>query len=411
MKIKFRAIFLLIAILAFACASCGDDDSSSNDFEYELQADDDDDSDDDDPDPPVNPFLNPQRFGPYRVGNTSFILEDTQRLLSCGTGNRRLVVEAWYPAADDADQLPENEIFDFFLTQRDEAVAIYIDHEHFKSEADNFPTGSFRDAPINPDAPLMPLLVFSHGFSGERFQNFNMANYLASHGYLVVSADHTCNALASCFPDGIVDFTILNLPLTLGERIGDIQFLITQFTQNTPEIFEGRVDSDRVAIFGHSFGGITVTETIKQEPRAKAMLQLAALGLPNVPNTVTAPSMYMSGQQDKWMGPFMFLHDGNIANMPAPKWELEFYDTGHFAFSDYCIYSHKIGDGGDGCGQGTRRGSGEPFANPTPDHMRSMIFPYAVAFFGAILFEEETLWDYLDENHNPDWMLYTQTLE
>lgn len=358
---------------------------------------------------PVQQQQNPldvSKPGPYFVGNTSFIFEDTSRLLGCGEGNRRLVVEAWYPAANGADQWPQNIISDFFLNQLEAAV------ERFGEDGlVDYSTGSYRDAPLHPGAPPMPILIFSHGFSSNRFQNYTMANHLASHGYLVVAPDHTCNAMIAPLPDEAVFFSVLNAPFSIFQRVGDLRFLIDVFTGQTPEMFARRLDTTRIGIWGHSFGGWTVVETVKQEPRVSAVLQLAAFGIPGVPEDVDLPSMFLWGEEDKWMTPFESLHDQVIEEMPLPKYLLNFFNTGHFAFSDLCRFSPDLAENGNGCGTETRIGSNELFENPDPDTMHEILNPYATAFFGSVLFESPECTEYLASNRFPKRIEYLPVTE
>lgn len=410
-----RGVIVVVSLwVLWGVAACDSDDNSEStgsepaddDTDDDSAPDDDADDDADDDGLPVNPFLYPGRPGPYPVGNTSFFLEDDTRALGCGEGNRRLVVEVWYPATDDADAYPENTLYDFFLDQQEEAMAAFAEHGDMPPP-DNYPTGSYRDAPLRDEPAAMPLIVFSHGFTSNRFQNYSTANWLASHGYAVVSPDHTCNALVAPFPDGIIGFSLLDAPFTIFERVADVRFLIDVFTQSPPAPFEGRIDAERVGIMGHSFGGFTVSETIKHEPRAGAMVQLAAFGLPGVPDDVTAPSLFVRGEQDKIMAPFGAFHDAYRDQMPAPKIELSFADTGHFAFSDLCVFSPWLAEDGNGCGEETRIGSDELFTNPTPAAMNDMMSPYITAFFGAVFFAEPELWHYLETNHHPELVTHT----
>jgi len=409
----FALVFLVMALMASGCGDDDDDDSTmpETDDDDNDAADDDDSGDDDsadDDDDSTNPYLNPETYGPYLVGNTSYVMEDETRELFCGEGNRRMVVEVWYPASDDADQWAENTFYSFFLDQLEAAIEEFKDHGDLGEPPADFVTGSYRDAPLHPDSGPMPILLFSHGLSSTRFQNYTHANYLASHGYVVVSPDHTCNALLTPLPEGIVTFSTPDVLFTLGERKGDMSFLIDVFTENPPEKFAGRLDNDRVALFGHSFGGFTITETIKVEPRARAMVQLAAFGFPRVPEEVDQPSMYLTGQQDKVMYPFRNWHVAHRDNMPNPRFELSFYDTGHFAFSDLCTYSPWLTNG---CGTENKILSEEMFTNPTVEQMNAMIGPYLVAFFGATLFDEPSLWQYLQGNHFPEFFNYFTWLD
>lgn len=416
MKNLFRLMLICLLACAIALAACDDDDDDNNDAVDDDAVDDDsadddvdDDTaaDDDAVDDDINPFINPETMGPYLVGNASFFFEDTSRELSCGEGNRWLLTEVWYPAVDNADDWPENYTTDFFLGRDEEIEEALIEAGiNPDEELYDVPTGSYRDAPLHPDAPSMPIVLFSHGFSSNRFQNYTMSAYLASHGYLVVSPDHICNAGVALTPDDVVLFSILNFPLTLGERKADMSFLIDVMTLNPPEMFAGRLDNERIGFWGHSFGGVTVSEQFKVETRVGALIQLASFGFPPVPETVTAPSMYMWGKQDKWMFMFENWHDTYIQQAPMPKYELEFFDTGHFAFSDLCEFSINLAENGNGCITETRIGSSKLFTNPDHDVLHEVLNAYATAFFGAALFDYPDLWAYLAENHWPEMMEY-----
>lgn len=410
---NIRNVLWLILLCAFlsASVSCGDDDDDDSSSEGSNDDDNDDsssDDDDDDDDVSPSPFLNPEIMGPYLVGNTTYFLEDESRLLSCGQGNRILMTEVWYPAADGSDSLPENRVSDFYLDRLDELVAaMEAAGQDPETEMIDVPTGSYRDAPYHPDAPLAPILVFSHGFSSTRYQNFTMTNYLVSHGYVVVSADHICNAGATLTPDDVVLFSLPDAFKTISERQGDLKFLIDVFTQNPPEFFKERLDMQKVGVWGHSFGGFSVSEVVKTDSRPRALIQLASFGLPDVPASVDIPSMYMWGDQDKWMYLMRGLHEQYVQNMPSPKYELTFFDTGHFAFSDLCQFNGILAEGGNGCG--TEAKIGEPdqtFTNPDHDLLHTVLDAYATAFFGSVFFDDPSFDQYLNENHKTEMMTY-----
>jgi len=413
---------VLLLVGAMSLVGCGGDDDSTDDNAGDGNSDDDDNADDDDTtsddddnddddndddDEPTNPFLNPNEPGPYLVGNTTFFFEDAARPLSCGDGNRILMTEFWYPAADGSDALPENHITDFFLGRIDEVEQALrdagIDPE---GEITDLPTGSYRDAPLHPDAPDMPILLFSHGFFSNRFQNYTMAAYLASHGYLVVAPDHICNSQVTLTPDAVVIGNPLSFFTTLPERTDDLVFLLDSLLDDPPAQFAGRIDANAVGLWGHSFGGLTVTELFKIERRADAMVQLASFGFPDVPDDIDPPSMYLYGFQDKVMHPYKRWHDQVVERMPTPKYELNFFDTGHFAFSDLCEFQMSLAENGNGCGTETRIGSEETFTNPDHALLHAVLNPYTTAFFGAALYGYSELAEYLEKNHFPAMMQY-----
>ena len=347
------------------------------------------------------------------VGNTTIFLEDASRPLVCGEGNRRLAVEVWYPASVDPDRWPENRISDFYLDQVDEAVRYYTELGVLPGgEIGDLPTGSYRDAPVDPDARDLPLLIFSHAFASNRFQNFTLATYLARRGYLVAAPDHTCDANFVPFPDDPVVLWVPDALFTAADREEDIRFLIDTFTEGAAEPFEGRVDPARIGVLGHSFGGFSATQYVMIDSRVSAMLQLASFGIPPVPEDLDASTMYMWGLEDGYMYPWRNLHDEIVLEMPPPKYELRFFDTGHLAFSDICLYAWLAKEIGDGCGWQERIESpGEFFENPDHDALHGILGRYADAFFEAAFFEDPDSLDYLEENRFPAMMAYTAVEE
>jgi len=364
-----------------------------------------DDTDDWEP-PPFEPSIHPDAPGPYLAGNTSVFLEDPDRPLGCGEGNRVLLTELWYPAADDADQLPENTIRDFFLGRWEEVVAAL---EGDPEAMLDLPTGSHRDAPIHPDAWNLPVVLFSHGFTSNRFQNYTLAAFLAGHGYVVVAPDHVCNAHVTLTEDAVVVGTDTNPYSALDARLADLPFLLDRLRYAPPAVLSGRLDASRVALSGHSWGAVSVTELLKTDDRARALIQIAGFGFPPAAEVDDLGTLSLWGQQDGIMAPFADWHDEVLDQLPPPVYELSFIDTGHFAFSDLCRFVPELA-GEDGCGEGERLESGEAFTNPSPDEVEEVASAYAAAFLGATLYDVPALHTWLAENHFPERVDYAAEL-
>jgi predicted dienelactone hydrolase len=80
-----------------------------------------------------------------------------------------LTVEAYYPSTVEAVAGVPRDIVHVF-------------------DIELFPTPAYRDVARAPGS--FPLVVYSHGSGGIRFENLALAVHLASHGYIVVAADH-----------------------------------------------------------------------------------------------------------------------------------------------------------------------------------------------------------------------------
>src|SRR5207249_3427899 len=164
-----------------------------------------------------------------------------------------------------------------------------------------FPTPTYRDVARAPGAS--PLILYSHGSGGIRFENLELAVHLASHGYVIVSADHPGDTL---FDSG----DEMNAILT--NRPRDVSFLIDQFLAFNGEsgnFFAGAIDADRIGAAGWSYGGYTVLALAAggfslgtfTDPRVKAILPLDASAHafgPDVPAlypTITVPTLLLGG--------------------------------------------------------------------------------------------------------------------
>lgn len=115
------------------------------------------------------------------------------------------------------------------------------------------------------------------------------AEDLASRGYVVISMDHTGEALATVFPNGRVVTSQITDPYAadtqkkaLDTRVEDASFVVDTVESLSrgddpdgiggllPDGLPGAVDPDRIGMFGHSIGGATTTQVLLDDPRVDA---------------------------------------------------------------------------------------------------------------------------------------------
>lgn len=142
---------------------------------------------------------------------------------------------------------------------------------------------SFMDLQLSDSENHYPILLFSHGFNGFRNQNTFQVEELASQGYIVLSIDHTFDAAATVFPGGRTAYVQpINLTdegdshIKLWEE--DVSFVLNQIEKlnenDETGFFTGRLDTSRIGMFGHSYGGATAAQILAKDSRVKAAINM-----------------------------------------------------------------------------------------------------------------------------------------
>ncbi|MBU6281647.1 hypothetical protein KGQ64_05345 [bacterium] len=308
---------------------------------------------------PAVAAADPAAPGPFPVGVTRVILFDAAR-------GRTLQTEVWYPADESARGLPPA------------PAQSYLPPElAFLADDATIPLVAVRDVPIAPGGPF-PLVAFSHGSGGIRFQNPFQCEHLASHGYVVAAPDHQGNT----YFDGSESIPSLRIARPL-----DIRFLfdeMTRLSEDPSSAFHGWIDLSRpFGVTGHSFGAYTSVEVANQDARVAASLPMALTGV--IGPEYTAATMLLLATEDKTIG-----EDANqeirdtYDLLPGPRFLGEFPDGGHYSFSFACYLGLGIGNR-DGCGQGKRFADGSNFTFVESTLVWDVVDTYSIALFGRYL--------------------------
>jgi len=274
--------------------------------------------------PSVSPEL--AAAGEYTVG----VRTQSVKTLALGddidpssTVDRPLTLEIWYPAVPP---------------QPEAAPAQYRDQTRSGKEFILLGQATRQALPLSSGA--WPLVVLSHGYTGYRNQLFYKAEHLASHGYVVISIDHTDSTNAD------IDFE--NNPVggflsTLENRALDQQAVLEAAASGEFPWLE-TIDQTRSAVIGFSMGGYGLLNTIggcyafsdaffansgltgpeisetrarlstcnarreHPDPRWKAAVAIAPWGgeqnihEPSSLNQVETPVLYIAGEEDDVVG-------------------------------------------------------------------------------------------------------------
>ena len=230
-------------------------------------------------------FEFPDPTGPFQVGTQVRHLTDPHRQETL-SGNpsdpRELMVQIWYPV----DPSFKGELAPY----RNKEVTNW-----HTAQLALVKTNAYLGAPLASAQASYPVLVFSPSWSGQRVQNTFQIQELASHGYIVVGMDHPYGTDVTVFPDG----RTVRTKLGVGEdyssqeafehfvreaeqqvkvRAEDARFVVDkleEFNRQDPEgLLTGKLEMNRMGIFGHSLGGSVAAQACWLDARFKAALDM-----------------------------------------------------------------------------------------------------------------------------------------
>lgn len=191
-----------------------------------------------------------------------------------------------------------------------------------------------------------PLVIFSHGFHGNRNQSTFLTAGLAHAGYLVIACDHK-DAIERGgggipgrpeVPFGKPDEWS---ETTFQDRAKDISSLLSAL--KTSERFSAAIDWSRLGLAGHSLGGYTVLGLAGAWPHWKLVGAKAVLALSPYANAymhhgdlahLGCPVMYQTGTLDFGIAPFLLRSGGVYDATRSPAYLIEFQGAGHLAWTD-----------------------------------------------------------------------------
>ncbi len=205
----------------------------------------------------------PDRPGAYAVGHITSYGTDTTRA-------RTLRYDVWYPAtttAAAAKPVTKYEADDYFFQGYPIPIPSPLAHEG--------PAGAAPGAPF-------PLILYSHSANNTRRESYDLCELLASHGYVVFSADHK-GASWPGDPDPFAGNETNPISI-LENRAPDLKFLIdTALARNskTGDLLRDRIDPAHIGALGYSYGGFSVAalgcgyHNSAPDPRLDSMVLLS----------------------------------------------------------------------------------------------------------------------------------------
>ena len=229
-------------------------------------------------------FELPAPTGRYAVGTQRQRIVDTKRVDPFARdGNpRELMVQIWYPA-----EIPNGAR----LAPYREAEATSLWNARYSLARSR----SYSNVPLSSSQTRYPILLFAPSWLGQRTDDTLLSEELASHGFIVVGLDHPYSSPITVFPGGKVVRSRLVAREDYSSQSGfqtfmaaaeeevrirteDARFVLDSLegrnTQHSLQFLNGRIDFDRVGIFGFSIGGGVAAEACWLDRRFKAGLDL-----------------------------------------------------------------------------------------------------------------------------------------
>ncbi|MFN8427836.1 MAG: hypothetical protein U0X87_16465, partial [Anaerolineales bacterium] len=302
--------------------------------------------------------------GPYTVGTRIYELtDDSRREIYSGKDEvRRFMIQIWYPSeadssAERAPWMADAKIYAPAIADHIGLPSFFLDHLALVK------IPAFKETKVAETSEPFPVILFSHGWNGFNAQNTEQALELASHGYVVVGVQHTYGAVVTVFPNGDV---ALNNPSALppdetptaeyeataqklvNQWAGDLgytlDFLKLQYDDSTSPFF-GKLDMNRVGVYGHSTGGGAAIQFCGTDSRCIALLGMDPFMRPVsyevIDNGVTQPSFFMLSQvwADETDSRNNELFNRFYPNIKQPLGVIKIEGTAHYDFTDLPLLS------------------------------------------------------------------------
>jgi dienelactone hydrolase len=249
----------------------------------------------------------PNVTGPNRVGTREMELVDATRDDPYATDGspRDLLVRFWYPAQSDAQCQPAAYASPKVWRRFSELIGARLP---------NVTTNSCADAPVLDGAH--PVVVFTPGFTGTFTDYTFLFEDLASRGYVIASVAHTYETTAVEFPDGRFFESALGsylggslrgdagtMAFAVIVRLGDLEFVLNELNYlnaaaDSP--FGGKLDTSRIALAGHSMGGVTALLGVEQDTRFKVGIVIDGDIANGLSSPTQTPILIMGMGRQQW---------------------------------------------------------------------------------------------------------------
>ena len=277
----------------------------------------------------------PSERGSAPVGVKTLEVRDDAR------AGRTLPVEVWYPA----DEAHRGQDLDEASLDRFEVAAGLPEMSQKAVRGARPAEGSF------------PLVIFSHGATSQRRSSSELVTHLASHGYVVASADHVGNTVGDLFHDlesgrDSGETRMTDLMDSATHRPRDAALVLDTLIKGADAEIAPLVDADRVGVCGVSFGGWTSLALNSIDSRPRAIFPIVPAWGPGPLKTEQLSALVRLDDWGRDVSTFVLAAERDAlillpalrdlhAKLPAPKRLAVLRNAGHVHFVDGAERRHE----------------------------------------------------------------------
>lgn len=310
----------------------------------------------------------PKPTGNHNVGITELHLVDQDRMDTWANGKKReLMISIWYPAKKgyQGKRAPymRPKVAKEFGAKLSETLNVKPEQVDWTQ----LETNAWLDAPIDNQLGPRPIILFSPGGNLPRTSSTAFVEELASHGYVVVTIDHTYETDVE-FPNGrlekasVPQFSKEVIQKVSEERKKDTLFVLEQLAvlksgknpdanqRKLPDGFSQLLDVQKIGMFGHSVGGYTTVQVMDGDSRIHAGMNMdGSLGyeeksgqvtFPAAPNGLKRPILLLTADENTHrLSPSLKLFWSKTSGW---KKEINIPKGEHFTFTDNQVFIPQI---------------------------------------------------------------------
>jgi dienelactone hydrolase len=315
----------------------------------------------------------PEPTGQFAVGRTmySWVNSAERDELAPSPGTKRaVVVWIWYPAAPATSAASAEYLPGLWRAAEAQHSGVLM-AKFFTRDLSLVRTHSTSDPDVSSEQGSYPVVIMRAGGGALTTDFTTLAEDLTSHGYIVVGFDAPYRTSLVVFPDKrVVERPAGNDPENLDRNQANllINRLLPMWTSDTKFVvsqlqrlndadpsaadpsgkFAGRLDMQRLGMFGHSFGGAQALQFCHDDIRCKAGIDIDGAPFGSVVQEgLTQPFMFLLSDHSRELSDPASRQIGAdihsiYGRLPGGRFLITIRGAHHFSFSDQALLKSQL---------------------------------------------------------------------